>query len=416
MRDQFFLAIVAVLTASTAAGQAVATLEITKPKWHEDLKFYAAELPKRHINAFHHISREQLEAEVSALDRRIDALDGDGVFVGLVHLAADIGDGHTNIAPPDDVGEFPLDVRRFGDDYRVVAVADASLKVALGARIVKIHDTPFARARELLLSLTPQDENPNLGLARMEATITEGLYLHGLGIIPDRNTAHYTLADDDGKPFTIEVHATSLSESKKLEWNYVFQHPPLSRQISDAAMYYQYLPDSRTVYCNFRRYNDIRRNAAGLFELVKLQHPDKLVIDLRQNGGGDYTMGQHWLIDPIKGLTDLNTRGHLFILIGPYTYSAAMSNAAQFRSQTAAMLVGEPIGEKPNSYQEVKEMRLPNSHLLARYSVKEYKFVESGDNIIRPDQEIDRDWETYKAGRDPVLEWVFEYQAPARVH
>jgi hypothetical protein len=39
-----------------------------------------------------------------------------------------------------------------------------------------------------------------------------------------------------------------------------------------------------------------------------------------------------------------------------------------------------------------------------RYSVKFYKFVETGENIIRPDQEIIPTWDDYRYGRDPVLE------------
>jgi hypothetical protein len=37
--------------------------------------------------------------------------------------------------------------------------------------------------------------------------------------------------------------------------------------------------------------------------------------------------------------------------------------------------------------------------------------VESGENIIRPDQEIVPTWAEHKAGRDPVLEWVLKYPA-----
>src|SRR5207237_10252738 len=117
-----------------------------------------------------------------------------------------IRDGHTHLEPPEDVANFPIDVRRFGNEYRVVAVGAGTIRRALGARIVKIEQTSFAHARDLLLSLTPQDENSNLGLARIEQTITQGLYLHGLGIIPDRRAAHYTLADQNGKQFTIELH------------------------------------------------------------------------------------------------------------------------------------------------------------------------------------------------------------------
>jgi hypothetical protein len=83
----------------------------------------------------------------------------------------------------------------------------------------------------------------------------------------------------------------------------------------------------------------------------------------------------------------------------------------QDETQWLAMLVGQPIGEKPNSYQESRRMTLPNSHLVVGYSVRFYKFVESGENAIRPDQEIIPSRADYKAGRDPVLEWVLKYEA-----
>jgi hypothetical protein len=70
------------------------------------------------------------------------------------------------------------------------------------------------------------------------------------------------------------------------------------------------------------------------------------------------------------------------------------------------MLVGQTIGEKPNSYAEVRTMALPNSHLTVRYSTRYYRFSEGPENAIRPDREIVPMWAEYRAGRDPVLEWV----------
>lgn len=102
-------------------------------------------------------------------------------------------------------------------------------------------------------------------------------------------------------------------------------------------------------------------------------------------------------------------KGHLFVPIGPNTFSAAMSNATHCRYQTEAILVGRDIGEKPNSYQEPRNFSLQNSHLTVRYSTRFYKFVESGENIVRPDQEIASTCEDHMAGRDPALEWILRY-------
>jgi Peptidase family S41 len=89
-----------------------------------------------------------------------------------------------------------------------------------------------------------------------------------------------------------------------------------------------------------------------MLKLVEQSKPDKLVIDLRQNSGGDYNEGLKYLVHPIRDLAAIDKKGHLFVLVGANTFSAAMSNATQFRYQTEAILVGRAIGEKPNSYQE----------------------------------------------------------------
>ena len=271
-----------------------------------------------------------------------------------------------------------------------------------------MQDTPIARAAELLLSMTPQAETPILAQARVENFLTMGIVLHGYGIVADRNSARYTLADDDGHEFTVDFQA--LPPDAKVKWVAPYKEPPLFRQKPGESFWYTYLPDARTVYCSFRGYGDLKKNAAGLFKLVDEQRPDKLVIDMRQNGGGDYTLGLRYLVHPIRDLPSINRKGRLFVLVGANTFSAAMSNAAHFRSKTSALLVGQTIGERPNSYQESRHVTLPNSHLTVNYSVRFYKFVETSENIIRPDQEIIPSWNEFKTGRDPVLEWVLKYR------
>src|SRR5205823_7059198 len=132
------------------------------------------------------------------------------------------------------------------------------------------------------------------------------------------------------------------------------------------------------------------------------QKAEKLIIDLRQNSGGDYKEGLQYLIEPIAAMRAINRKGHLFVLIGANTFSAAMSNAAQFRTHTRALLVGQPIGERPNSYQEPRQFTLPNSHLVVHYSTRYYKFVEGQDNVVTPDKVITPTWEDYKNGHDVV--------------
>lgn len=385
------------------------TIRLTPQQWREDLHFFANEMEKRHKNPFHYTSKEKFEAEVARLDQDIDKLNGDEIFVRLQRLASMIGDGHTYVQlPKEAVRNFPLGLRRFGHDFRVARVGPG-LEKALGTRVLSIQNTPISDVEKLLLPLTPQDETPWYCRAQVAQFATWGNMLHGSGIITDHDNARFTLVDDSGQEFTTEFHAVTGDEFANIEWIRPYQQPPLYLQNLKETFWFTYLPDARTIYCEFRGYNDLGKYSDELFKLIKEKQPDKLVIDMRQNGGGDYTKGLKYLVNPIRENPGINKKGHLFILIGSSTFSAAMSNSAHFRFQTNAMLVGEPIGEKPNSYQEPRNLTMPNSHCVFQYQTQFYKFVESGENVIKPDQEIILSWEDFKAGRDPVLDWVLKH-------
>jgi hypothetical protein len=396
---------------SACFSQIPAELKLTPQQWHEDLLFYARELPARHLNAFHYTSKEAWEAAVAKLDATLAHADADQVYVGFRRLSALIGDGHTAVSyPPDWAGKtiFPLVISRFNNEYRVIK-ASPELQRAIGSRVVRINSTTIDDAVTRLMLLTPQDELPALQSLLVESMLVHPRILHGDDILPTHDAATYTLVDDAGREFSVEAHAVPTDSAKIDDWPMAYSSPPLSAQHPTENFYFQYLAESRTVYCNVRLIRDLDAPSKNLVTYLN-QHQneiDKLVIDLRQNGGGDFNVGIKRLVHPLRDLGWLNKKGHLFVLIGPRTFSAAMSNATHFRAQTNAILVGMPVGEKPNSSAEKRTVNLPNSHWVASYSIRFYKFVdESSENIVRPDQQVEQTWEQFKQGADPALEWV----------
>ena len=59
----------------------------------------AQEMPRRHRNLFHTMTRAQFDAAVAALDERIPSLERHQIIVEMARIAAMVGDGHTNVAP-----------------------------------------------------------------------------------------------------------------------------------------------------------------------------------------------------------------------------------------------------------------------------------------------------------------------------
>jgi len=379
---------------------------LSADQWHEDLQYFARELPKLHANAFHYVSKEQFEEEIAKLDSQLGRLNDDEIYVKMNCIAKLIGDAHTYINYPPDKADFPINFGYFNNEYRIIS-APSVLEHSLGAKVLSVEQVPISQVVKTSSKMTPQDENPDLDTAYITDLLTTGLILHGFDIIPDRNLVHYTLMDDTGKIFSIEVHAISASDISPIKLVQMVKNPPLYHQNPFQKCWSKYLQESKTVYFNVRsmRAKALRKPSKEMLRLVKYYNAEKLVIDLRQNGGGDYFKGHKFLIRPIKRNSLINKKGHLFVLIGPLTFSAAMVNAAQFDMQTEAILAGQTIGEKPNSYQEPRQSILPNSKLIFRYSTKYYKFVE-GENVIKPEYEIIPSWLDYKNSLDPVLDWV----------
>ena len=88
------------LTLAASACAQSEGLSLSHEQWHQDLAFLARELPKRHANAFHFISRERFEAEVDQLNGKLDRLNSDEIYVGMNRIVNLIGDGHTYIRVP----------------------------------------------------------------------------------------------------------------------------------------------------------------------------------------------------------------------------------------------------------------------------------------------------------------------------
>jgi hypothetical protein len=388
---------------------------LTKEQWRDDLRYFAEKLPKRHKNLYHAVSREQFERAVSDLDAAIPTLQDHEIIVRLHQIAARVGDGHTGVHLPTYFKRYPLALFWFGDALRVIA-ASKDYDRALGARVVKIGAFGLDDVQARVDSCFPSAENENawyvLGTGPEFLVIPE--VLHALGVVPDLGKALFTLEDESGTPFTLEiapVEVPVVNGAPTLHLNPAAKAAPLFRQKPAEKFWFTYLPDSKTVYANFRGYDGLGANAKALFRLVDANPTSRLVIDMRQNGGGDFFEGRKHLIQAVKKRPSINTKGHLFVIIGRRTFSAAMANAIDFRKDTNAILVGEPIGERPNSYSENDEMTLPNSRLVVSYSTRYYKFLDEDVPAVIPDKRIDPTWTDFRAGRDPVLEWILSETA-----
>ncbi len=389
------------------------TDNLSEAAWRADLQYLASELRRRHANPFHSVTREQFARAVAELDARIPQLQNSDIVMGLSRIVAMIGDGHTHLRWGRLYKGVPLQLFWFGNQLRVTGTSGKYRK-AIGARIVEIGGVPVTEAYARDLLYIPQGESEGFVRSAHADLSTYPVHLHALGLAPDTTRAQYTFLCDKGERFKITFPI--IKSGEQVTWINAERRMPLYRQREKEPLWFTYLAPEQTLYLNFKAYprrKDFIKFSRELFDFIDHHAIRRVVVDMRQNGGGDFTRGRDYIISEFKKRPRLTQKGMLYVIIGRWTYSAGMANAADFRNDLQAILVGEPTGARPNGYQENREFSLPNSHLGVSYSTQLYKFQEQNTPGIMPDKRIDPDWQSYRQGRDPAMTWILKQAQPS---
>jgi hypothetical protein len=392
------------LLASHLAHGEASLPALTAEQWRQDLDFFANEITTRHRDPFHFVSQAGFDRAVLDLRQRIPSMKDYEVVAGLQQLAALIGDGHTFLDTSGLYAKFPLEVFWFGNELRVIRAAP-EYRQALGARVIAIGSVSVEEAGKRIQQFVPQAENQWYVLNGSAAQLMRVEPLAAAGVLPGPTSANFTFEDDSGRRFKLRIRpvAAGASESEKV----AIEPAPLPFQHADESLWFTYLADSKTVYVDFRSYRDLETKSARLWEFIGKTPVERLIIDMRWNQGGNYTKGREYLVYKLIFLPALNRAGHLFVITGRGAFSAGMTNITDFRRETEAILVGEPTGGRPNGYQENHLFTLPNSRLRASCSMLKYRFQpDSQADAVFPDQRIDPDWASFKAGKDAALQWI----------
>jgi hypothetical protein len=374
---------------------------MTAEKWRADVDVFAKELPKRHKNAYHAITPDQFASAVAGLRAKAGQAHDDEMLVGLMQITAMVGDCHTRVNMPAGLHQYPIGVALIEGSYRVVRGA-ASATELVGGKLVRIDDTPLETALARIRTIVAQQEKQNdvLISAFTPQWFSVAEVMHGLGIAKSPASAKFTVVLDDGSERSADLAAIEFTA--KPQWRAAAKSQPLYRQNMGETLSFTWLEEAKTVYVNFRTYEDLAKKARDLWTFVDSHPATKIVIDLRQNGGGDFNVGRKNMVDKVASRPKLRP----YVITGGRTGSAAVRNTIDFRTVAKATLVGETIGERPNSYSENDEFRLPNTRLEISYSTQYYKFLPDSDGLVTPDKEILPTWADWVAGRDPVLDWV----------
>jgi len=389
-----------------------------------DLAYLVDRLKAIHPNPFLDEGEAGFMARVASIEGAADSMTDAGFVVAVMRLMGHRDrDGHSGawaMAQPGPVlRAWPIWLWDFPDGLRVVAAREPNGDL-VGARLVKVGRSPIADARREIEPLVPRDNASSLR-SNLPMYLTLPDVLREMGLVQ---------AGDPGLTFelldgtTRSLTPDALPMDKFRDWifgAYGGRFPdglppdadgPLYLRHRDLAFWSQAVKDPAGFYVG---YNEVARTGSdgrsigdvgvAVVGVADAQPNQPIVIDLRNNGGGDNnTYG------PLRQAVETVVHakpGAVSLITGRVTFSAAGNFVTDLLVGKAAAgihLVGEPPGGGLDIYGDVRVVTLPESGIVVLVSSR-YHDRAPGDKRLQllPDIPVELTWADYAAGRDPVL-------------
>ncbi|HWD29511.1 MAG TPA: hypothetical protein VG387_20230 [Rhizomicrobium sp.] len=391
--------------------------------------------------------RAEAERRIAALKAMARALPHQMLAVRLMQIAALSDNGHTHLRLFDRARSqlfLPVRVTRFADGFYVMRTRTAH-RALLGGRLEAIDGVPFAEVLKRLETL-----RGGLEVFRRENAalyIEENDLDYGLAIAKAPDKAAWTVRLPDGRVVTQMLEAAPLPKDDDLPYGDRWLSPephagmgadwmaykpaaggaePPSYRDLDRVFENVAIPGSCARYIRIQDIIDVDDQKIMPFlekteaELMA-NPPCAAIVDLRGNGGGNYTNAWHFG----HALPKI-VKGRIVVLTDADTFSAAITTTA-FLKETAGdrmTIVGEPIGDRLAFFAEGNAGVLPNLGIGETYETGKHDYGAPCRDIdvcywlnwlypvrvksLQPDVFVPQSFAAWNAGHDPALDKAVE--------
>ncbi|MBC8052537.1 MAG: hypothetical protein H7Y13_05695 [Sphingobacteriaceae bacterium] len=441
----------------------------TKAQIAQDIEFMLAVTKKAHVNFYHSFTEIQLKNKVDSILNSLP--DSSTIFsasLAISKIEALFNEGHLGLVSNSATEQsFQKSTHKF--PYYLHSVTDSTLiiyrdlssasKLMANDTIISINDTP---AKTFINNFKQYLGGMNTW--RLEKIANSFSYLM---FASDALPPYKILVKRDGKLFEHITDGLIRMPSTKAPDNSAAVKEVKKEEKQTNLNYQLSIKDNNIGYINFLRmhnYKSFKDSIKTTFQDLAAKNVESLIIDLRDNGGGDSRLGEHllsyitnkpfrleaskktkisshwkrrlrllnnpWFIKlfsySIPGgysstskmkvrkrkIAEPFFKGRVVFLIGSGTFSAANILANGIKDFKLAPLIGESTAEPSNVYSDMLDFMLPNTKLVARSSMA-YYIRANGDptdfNGIAPDYLIKPNGEDVKRRRDAVLNFAKQY-------
>jgi hypothetical protein len=391
--------------------------------WNTDLDYLVKELSEKHYNFFTVKSKEDFLSGINTIKQESKNLNDFQVALKTQQLIAKFGDSHTmlnfnQLLNPNQM--LPIHLFWTSDGLYVLHTTPENEKI-LGSQVLSINNVPITTIidslstlfavdnQAMVKSLIPQTISSLQILEYFGFTNAEQVEI-GLKTETNQNQTYILKPSLMNRNNRVSVKPDSLAFSTKNE-NQVF-----------TDFYY---PDEKTYYILYNKClskeialeygnKEMAENLPSFkefeekaFNILADKSVEKIIFDMRYNGGGSSAQGTAF-IEKLSKFLESNPTIKTYVVLGRATFSSAILNAMDFKRLTNAVFVGEETAGKPNHFGEVRGFQLPTSKLSVNYSTKYFKVTDEDVNTITPDVKIEMSFPDFMKGIDPVYEWVIQ--------
>lgn len=399
-------------------------------------------------------AKQKAEAIRQEMIAKAETLSKAELAIGIARMAALADNGHTNFNPAKRMafGFLPVRVWTFEDGAYIIRTRKDENDL-LGARLVSIEGRPIAEVLAALKPLYGGTDEYRRAYALL--AIQAPAILNALGLAKSPDAVGFDVQLRDGRTETRVLSARPVNPDEPLlyplenvipaptedefgEWASLLDPTgPLPLWLADGTRVLRAsaLKEAGGYYIQMKANDDYQAESMLLLTKnvkadVKEAKPAFIVLDMRFNGGGDYTTTS----DLMRALPKLLPEARFYILTSNQTFSAGITSTVflEGAAPERTTILGEMAGDRANFWSEGNAMFLPNSKFRLHYSTGFHSYDGHCGKLDKcywlnyifrpyaksyaPDERIALTYADYLAGRDAVMDRVLALEAARKAN
>ncbi|PHR35487.1 MAG: hypothetical protein COA38_02180 [Fluviicola sp.] len=456
--------IVSIIVGSFASAQSdtVADRKFSVVELRTDLSFWRNRLETKHPLIYLYQSKAEVDNYFDSLNWAIEQpMTEIEFFNHIAPVSSFLRDGHNTILPSDVSLNamrktkmlLPLDLKYFGEHLYVLRNLSANLTIKPGDEVSTINGVDVLEIKERLLRMVPQEGN-NQQLAIGTINDLFRFYYQIVYGFPDHNELTIQYPDASEKQFSLE--SRNLKEIRAIR---TLRYPKLPPR-KPRGIYFEELEDGKNAILTISTFDQetlkhskqrFRSEIRGIFRQLKKSKTENLILDLRDNPGGNpdfvkvvlkhlfdhrFEQAKEFRIVQRAGAENFNLRtrkkwypwfgigkfspahnhfdGKIVVLHDANTFSAGVEVLSVLRKYDRATFIGSESGGNPvimGGFISKTQWELPNTKLQFSSGTHCRLFEDLEKNTGRgiiPDIEVVPDLFDTLTGYDSCLEYALE--------